>query len=140
VPTGYATAVFTHAFHNSFSSLVGGFEGFAMGSLLDWLGWLVMAMFIIYMIARERALLKRQLREEVASGVVSAGQYEKALSPLTMSTALLTGGPAAARFYRLCGELAHKKEELLNFGDENGNKARVQALRGQLAALSLTLR
>jgi RsiW-degrading membrane proteinase PrsW (M82 family) len=139
-PTGYALAVFAHAFHNSFGSLVGGFEGFAMGSLIDWLGWLVMAAFIVYMIVRERALLKRQLKEEMSSGVVSAGQYERALSPLTMSTALITGGPTAARFYRLCGELAHKKDQLLNFGDEKGNGARVQALRSELAALSPILR
>lgn len=137
---GYAMAVLTHAFHNSFGSLVGGLEGFAVGSMLDWFGWALMAAFIVYMISRERALLKRQLKDEVTGGVVSAGQYSRALSPLTMSTAFLTGGAAAARFYRLCGELAHKKEELANFGNEGGNEARVQVLRGQLAELSPTIR
>ncbi len=50
VPLGYAFAVFAHAFHNSFSSLVGGLEGFALGSLIDWFGWFVMALFIMFMI------------------------------------------------------------------------------------------
>ena len=51
---GYAMAVFTHGFHNSFSSLIGGMEGFALGSLLDWFGWFLMAVFIVFMIVRER--------------------------------------------------------------------------------------
>jgi protease PrsW len=133
--TGYACAVLTHAFHNTFSDLVGGPEGFALGSLLDWFGWSLMALFILFMILRERGLLQRQLKEEVAAGVISQTQYDRALAPLTMSTAYFTGGISAARFYRLCGELAHKKEQLLKFGDEQGNTALVHALRGQLAAL-----
>jgi RsiW-degrading membrane proteinase PrsW (M82 family) len=140
VASGYAMAVFAHAFHNSFGSLVGGFEGFALGSIVDWFGWFLMAMFILYMIMRERGLLKRQLEGEAANGIISRAQYEKALSPFTMSTSFLTGGAAASRFYRLCGELAHKKEQLANLGDETGNEARVQSLRNELAALAPTLR
>ncbi len=133
--TGYAVAVFTHAFHNSFGSFLGGLEGFALGSLMDWFGWLLMGVFILFMIARERGLLQRQLRDEVPLGVMSAAQYGRALSPWTMSLAFLRGGAAAARFYRLCGELAHKKEQLMRLGDEQGNAAAIQTLRGELAAL-----
>jgi RsiW-degrading membrane proteinase PrsW (M82 family) len=133
--TGYACAVLAHAFHNTFSDLIGGTEGFALGSLLDWFGWSLMGLFILFMILRERGLLQRQLKEEVAGGVISQMQYDRALAPLTMSTAYLTGGTSAARFYRLCGELAHKKEQLLKFGDEQGNTALVSTLRGQLAEL-----
>jgi len=139
-PFGYALAVSAHAFHNSFGSLVGGLEGFALGSLTDWFGWFLMALFILYMIIRERGLLERQLRDEAANGVISRTQYRKALSPLTMSIAFISGGPAAARFYRLCGELGHKKEQLLNLGDERGNRAAVESLRTELAALAPTLR
>lgn len=134
--TGYAVAVFTHAFHNSFGMLVGGMGGFALGSLIDWFGWFLMGLFIAYMIVRERGLLQRQLKDEVPLGVMSEGQYNRALSPWTMSLALFRGGPAAARFYRLCGELAHKKEQLMRLGDEHGNAAMVTALRGELAALA----
>lgn len=136
IPTGYAFAVFTHAFHNSFGSMVGGFTGFALGSLIDWFGWFVMAVFIIYMIARERSLLQKQLMDEVSSGSISMAQYQKALSPFTMSTALFTGGPAASRFYRVCGELAHKKEQLSELGDEQGNAAIIQSLRSELMNLA----
>jgi len=138
--TGFTFAVCAHAFHNSFSSAIGGFEGFALGSLLDWFGWLLMAAFILFMIVRERGLLQRQLREGVTGGVLSTAQYARALSPLTMTLALLSGGPAAARFYRLCGELAHKKEQLMRFGDERGNAAIIAALRGEMADLSNRVR
>ena len=132
---GYLVAVLTHSFHNTFTDFVGGLEGFTLGSLIDWFGWSVMVLFIAYMILRERGLLKRQLNEEVAGGIISQSQYMRALSPLTMSTAYLTGGKSAAQFYRLCGELAHKKEQLLRFGDERGNTALIEALRSQLIVL-----
>ncbi len=140
LPMGYAFAVFTHAFHNSIGSIIGGLAGFAVGSLTDWLGWLIMAIFIVFMIARERRVLLSQLREEVASGVITPAQYRRALSPFTMSTALMTGGPKASRFYRICGELAYKKEELAKLGDEQGNASLVQSLRTELAALAPQVR
>jgi RsiW-degrading membrane proteinase PrsW (M82 family) len=140
IPAGYAFAVFTHAFHNSFGSMIGGLEGFALGSLIDWFGWFVMTVFIIFMISRERSLLKKQLREEVDSGSLSMAQYQKALSPFTMSTALFTGGRTATRFYQVCGELAHKKEQLSKLGNEGGNAAIVQSLRTELATLAPRVR
>ncbi len=140
VPMGYAFAVFAHAFHNSFGSLIGGLPGLALGSMIDWFGWFVMALFIIFLITRERQLLRVQLRDEVASGTISNAQYWKALSPLTISLALFQGGPKASRFYQACGELAHKKNELLKLGDEHGNTALVQSLRQELAALSPQVR
>ncbi len=136
IPIGFASAVFAHALHNSMGSLIGGMTGFALGSLAEWFGWFLMGLFIIFMIARERALLQDQLREEVASGTISSAQYQRALSPFTMSTAFLTGGAAASRFYQVCGELAHKKNQLLKLGDEGGNMALVQSLRAELAALA----
>ena len=140
VPMGYAFSVFAHAFHNSFSSLVGGLEGFALGSLIDWFGWFVMAIFIVFMIAREHGVMQRQLREEVSSGVISLAQYRRALSPFNMSTAFLRGGFTTSRFYRTCGELAYKKEELAKMGDESGNTAIIQSLRSELTQLSPRVR
>jgi RsiW-degrading membrane proteinase PrsW (M82 family) len=140
LPVGYAFAVFAHAFHNSFGSLIGGLAGFALGSLVDWLGWFIMAVFIISMIVRERRVLESQLREEVSSGTITTAQYRRALSPFTMSTALFTGGIQASRFYRVCGELAYKKEELAKLGDEHGNAALVQSLRSELATLAPQVR
>ena len=140
VPAGYSMAVFAHAIHNGFSSLLGGLTGFALGSVVDWFGWLVMGLFILFMIGRERHLLEVQLREEVAAGRMTSAQYQRALSPFTMSTAFLTGGATASRFYQVCGELAHKKEQLLKVGEEKGNAAIVQSLRTELAALAPRVR
>lgn len=140
VPMGYAAAVFTHAFHNTFSNLLGGLAGLALGSLIDWFGWFMMAIFIVFMIARERRLLQDHLRDEVTSGTISSAQYRRALSPLTMTTAFFQGGPKASRFYQVCGELAHKKEQLLKLGDEGGNAAIVQSLQNELASLAPQVR
>ncbi len=139
-PTGYAFAVFAHAFHNSFGSLIGGVAGFALGSLTDWFGWMIMAIFIVFMIRRERSVLKKQLAEEVTSGLISLAQYKNALSPFTMSIAFFIGGRAASRFYQVCGELAHKKDQLFKLGDEGGNTLLVQSLRRELATLAPQVR
>lgn len=134
-PLGLGVAITTHGFHNTFSGLVGGAGGFALGSLIDWAGWALMFGFILWMIGHERSIVVRQLREEVSLGIISQRQYQKALSPWTLTTAGLSGR-AASRFYHACGELAHKKEQLANHGDEGGNAAIVESLRRELAALA----
>jgi hypothetical protein len=45
-----------------------------------------------------------------------------------------------ARFFQVCGELAHKKEQLLKVGDEAGNTVILQDLRAELARLAPLLR
>jgi len=136
---GYVVAVSTHAFHNTFGSLIGGLEGLAMGTALDWFGWAIMLAFIIWMITHERKLLQKQLRDEVTSGLISPLQYQKALSPWTVSTAPFSGR-ATARFYQVCAELAHKKEQLHRHGNEQGNMAIIDSLRRELAALAPQVR
>jgi len=132
---GYGIAVFTHAFHNTFGGLVGGFGGFVAGLSLDWLGWILMFGFILWMIGHERNLLKKHLLEEVSRGLISQSQYQKSLSPWTLSTAGLSG-KASSKFYKTCGELAHKKEQFAKMGDEGGNAALIESLRSQLAQLA----
>lgn len=144
IPAGYATAVIVHAFHNTFGVLssVAGMDslaGFTLGTLLDWSGWFMMAIFIFIMIIRERGVMQRQLREEVGSGLISQGQYQRALSPVTMSTAIFSGF-AASRFYKTLGELAFKKEQYQKMGDEGGNLAVIEKLRGELKALAPQIR
>ena len=135
LPIGYACAVLAHSLHNSLAAFMGGVEGLALGTLLDWTSWFVMAVFVLFMIGRERAVMKEQLGEEVTSGLISPAQYQRAVSPFTMSTAFLSGGISAARFYQACGELAHKKEQLQRVGEESGNSAIIQTLRDQLVSL-----
>src|SRR6266496_5029933 len=52
VPAGYATAVMAHAFHNTFSGLIGGFGGFIAGTFIDYIGYGLMLIFVIWMITR----------------------------------------------------------------------------------------
>jgi hypothetical protein len=132
---GWTVAVLTHAFHNTFASLVGGLEGLAIGTFIDWSGWFFMLLFAVWMIMREGKLLPKHLQEEVTAGRLTAMQLQKASSPFSSMFAFLKG-KATARFYQVCGELAHKKEQYSLHGDEGGNLAMIESLRNELAALS----
>lgn len=132
---GFGVAVTAHAFHNTFGGLIGGFAGLAAGTFVDWIGWTFMLGFIIWMIANERNLVKNNLVSEVVSGAITQAQYQKALSPWTVSTAMLSGRNTS-RFYQLCGELAHKKEQVKKQGDEGGNLAIIEKLRAELTSLA----
>ena len=140
VPTGFAIAVTAHAFHNTFSGLIGGFEGLLAGTLVDYVGYAVMILFIIWMIVYERNVLKRHLHEEVTHGRISPRQYATATSffQTNAHVSALTSGTfrPTSRFYQVCGELAHKKEQLAKMGDESGNAKIIENLRAELAQLA----
>ena len=140
VPAGYTVAVLTHAFHNTFSSLIGGAGGFFAGLLADYLGYAIMLAFVIWMIFHERNLLKKNLREEVANGSISQKQYDTAISFFQTNahlTALTSGSfGSTRRFYQVLGELAHKKEQLTKVGDERVNTRIIEQLRGELVQLA----
>jgi RsiW-degrading membrane proteinase PrsW (M82 family) len=132
---GFGVAVTTHAFHNTFGGLIGGLGGLAAGTFVDWIGWTIMLGFIIWMINNERNLIKNNLQSEVVSGLISQAQYQKALSPWTVTTAMLSG-KVTARFFQVCGELSHKKEQYRKQGDESGNVVIIEKLRAELASLA----
>ncbi len=141
VPGGYIAAVAAHAFHNTFSGLIGGgWQGLAAGTLVDYMGYSVMLAFIIWMVITERNMLRRNLREEVTNGMISPQQYNTAASFFQTNTylAALNSGTlrATSRFYQVCGELAHKKEQLAKLGDEGGNRMIIEQLRAELAQLA----
>ena len=140
VPAGYTVAVLLHAFHNTFSSVIGGAGGFFLGIFADYVGYAFMLGFIIWIISRERNILKKQLAEEVASGAISQSQYNSAISFFQTGSHLsaLTSGRyrATSRFYQVCGELAHKKEQLATHGDEGGNIKLIEQLRSELVQLA----
>ncbi len=136
---GYGLAVTTHAFHNTFGGVIGGLEGLAAGTILDWIGWTIMLVFIVWIINHERNILKKHLQEEVTYGLITNAQYQKALSPWTLTTAGLSGR-SVSRFFQACGELAHKKDQLARLGDESGNRAIIESIRMELAALSPQVR
>jgi len=133
---GFGIAVTAHAFHNTFGDVIGGgLEGLAAGTFVDWTGWAFMLAFIVWMINNERNIVKNQLQSEVASGLISQIQYQKALSPWNMTIAGFSGR-ATARFYQVCGELAHKKQQLKKLGDESGNMIIIERLRTELSSLA----
>jgi RsiW-degrading membrane proteinase PrsW (M82 family) len=140
IPLGLMLAVATHAFHNTFSSLVGGNGGFLLGLAADYLGYALMALFIIWIIMHERNILKRQLSEEVQNGTISARQYFTAISLIQIRAYVnaLTSGSfkATARFYQVLAELAHKKEQLSKHGDESGNSKIIEQLRNEMRTLA----
>jgi RsiW-degrading membrane proteinase PrsW (M82 family) len=140
VPGGYSLAVLTHAFHNTFSGLIGGVEGLVAGTLVDYAGYAAMLAFIIWMIVNERNILRRNLEEEVTSGLISPSQYKRATAFFQTNAhlAALTSGTyrSTSRFYRVCGELAHKKEQLHKIGDEGGNTKIIEQLRTELMQLA----
>ena len=132
---GFGMAVTTHAFHNTFGGLIGGLGGLAAGTFVDWIGWTFMFGFIVWMISNERNIVKRHLHSEMIAGLISQSQYQKALSPWTVTTAGFSG-KTSARFYQVCGELSHKKEQIEKHGDESGNMAILDLLRKELALLA----
>ena len=140
VPTGYAAAVFTHAFHNTFSRLIGGFEGLVAGTFVDYVGYALMLAFIVWVVVYERNLLKRHLLEELQKGYISQSHYNSAISFFQTNahlSALLSGNYLkTARFYQVCGELAHKKEQYARLGDEQGNMGIIEKLRSELVTLA----
>lgn len=140
VPLGYAAAVLTHAFHNTFSGLIGGFSGLIAGTIVDYFGYALMLGFIIWMIVHERNILKRHLRDEVEKGTITQQQYDRAVSLFQTGAHLsaLSSGSflKTARFYQVCGELAHKKEQLSRLGEENGTTGIIEKLRSELVTLA----
>jgi protease PrsW len=132
---GFGMAILAHSFHNTFGGLIGGLEGLAAGTLMDWFGWGMMLLFAIWMIFNERKIMRNNLYTEMVSGLISPGQYQRALSPWTVTTAMLNGRNTA-RFYQVCGELAHKKEQVRKLGDEGGSLVIIERLRGELASLA----
>ena len=140
--TGFAMAMFTHAFHNSMANIpyFGEMTCF-VGSFLDWFGVLFMFIVIVWATWTEQRNLIHHLREEVQLGLISPAQYRTACSAGAQSLARLTSlfeghYRATSRFYQVCGELAHKKEQLLRVGDEGGNTALILHFRNELARLA----
>lgn len=140
IPGGYAVAVATHAFHNTFSSVVGGGSGFIIGLVADYFGYVFMLAFIIWIIAHERSILKRQLVEEVNSGAITSKQYNTAVSFFQTGVHLsaLSSGKfrTTSRFYQVLGKLAHKKEQSQKMGDEQSNLQVIENLRMELSQLA----
>ncbi len=139
---GWMLAISAHAFHNIISGLVSGLGGLVFSTFVDWSGWLVMLLFILWALSREQRWLVNQLREEVSLGTISPAQYRTACSAWAQSVARVKGMFSGSfkvtnRFYGLAADLAYKKQQRASLGEENGNSARIERLRGELSKLSM---
>ncbi len=138
---GWILAILAHSLHNTLTTFLGGIVGLAATSIVDWSGWVLMFIFVLWALHREQTWIVRQLREEVNLGVISPVQYKTACSSIAQTIArmqaLFSGKYlATSRFYQAAAELAFKKEQLADFGDENGNRALIERLRAELSLLS----
>jgi RsiW-degrading membrane proteinase PrsW (M82 family) len=138
---GIGMAMFTHAVHNTMATFLSGLGGLAIGTFVDWTGWFFMFLFIVWATWREQLYLKKFLIEEVKSGVITPAHYRTASSAWLQSFARLAAVfngrfRYTARFYQLCGELAHKKRQYVTLGDEAGDAAVIQKIRNELARLT----
>ena len=96
-----------------------------------------MFIFILLMANREKILQRKFLEEEMELGNISAAQYFTAQSTRLQVLAFFKGqGLTTIRFYQLCAELSHKKNQLDQLGDEDGNTLIIQNLRTRLKDLS----
>ncbi len=136
----WVIAVLAHSFHNTLAELLQGVSGMVFGTVLDWGGWFLMFLFILWMITQEQRSIAVNLLEEVSLGTLTETQYRTACSAWAMNSAqfnALTAGHyrQTSRFYQVCAELAHKKRQRANLGEEGGNTAMIERLRVELSNL-----
>lgn len=138
---GFGAAVFTHSMHNTLASLLPSSISISLGTMLDWSGWFLMLVFILWAIYRENRWIVEQLREEVTMEIITASHYQTACSAWAQSLArmrALVNGHyrLTSRFYQTCAELAFKKHQHATLGDEGGNSKIIQNLRAELSQLA----
>jgi len=139
---GFGMAMFAHSFHNTLAGipLFGDLTCF-VGSFMDWFGVFFMFIIIVWATWMEQRNIINHLREEVQLGIITIAQYRTASSAWMQAFARLTGMlsgrfTSTSRFYQVCGELAHKKQQLAKVGDEGGNSAIIERYRAELASLA----
>ena len=137
---GLAVGMFAHALHNTLASFLSGVGGLAIGTLVDWTGWLFMIGIIIWATVSEQNRLKKYLAAEVQAGTIPPALYRTASSSWRQTfarlTAIFTGKYfKTARFFQVCGEYALKRYQYDRLGDEGGNLAIIQKLRNEMVQL-----
>jgi RsiW-degrading membrane proteinase PrsW (M82 family) len=138
---GWAMAIFTHGFHNTMAVILSGWGGLLVGTAIDWTGWLFMFGIIIWATWRERQYIKKFLAAEVQVNMITPALYRTATSTwrqmFARINAIFTGKyRQTARFYQVCGEYAHKRQQYARLGDEGGNLAIIQKLRTEMTQLA----
>jgi RsiW-degrading membrane proteinase PrsW (M82 family) len=140
---GVALATGVHLAHNALSS-----AGLCLLSLIvDWAGVLVVLVMVALSWRREAEWMRDYLRQEVTLGVLSEPLYEAVITRGHRYRAMMRlwqreGVHKAQLFMRLAGnaaELAQKKHQLAQMGEESGNSAIIAQLRQRLLQARLLL-
>jgi RsiW-degrading membrane proteinase PrsW (M82 family) len=141
---GLGAAITFHAIHNLGASLVEASCLTIMFSIVaDWGGVLVVAVIALMTARQEQRCIAAELRDEVASGTLSAREYKTLQSHrqrfATRWRALRARDWRAwrqwGRLFQLAADLAFKKHQFRTLGDERGNAARIAHLRGEIVIL-----
>jgi RsiW-degrading membrane proteinase PrsW (M82 family) len=143
-PFGLGLAIAFHAIHNIGASLAElSCLAVLLSFLADWGGVLVVFVVILLTAQQEKKWITQELREEVASGVLSQVDYTLTVSYQRRFVArweALLGQSwqrwrQLGRLFHLATELAFKKYQLRTAGDGEGTRAAIARLRNQIAAL-----
>jgi protease PrsW len=141
---GLLCAVLAHALHNLFLQLD---DLCVLSFVTDWAGVVVVLIVAMIALRGERGWVVTHLADEVSSGVLSSAQVEIITSrrrrwqqPLQ---SLASGEVQRARAWRqllqAATELALKKHQRAQMGEEDGNQAAIVALRKRILRLRHTL-
>ncbi len=141
---GLFLAITAHAIHNGGMTLATSSCLWPLFSVLsDWGGVLTVFVIIIIATFQERRWLKAYLPEEVGLGILTQAECRIVCSYLERLSeragALFSGNFGRwwrlGKFYQTATELAFKKHQLAALGDERGNRALIERLRGQLLTM-----
>lgn len=137
---GWALAVFFHLSHNLLAFFSNG-EGLVFW---DWSGYIGLLILMVFLINREQSWMKTYLTDERDLKLITSPQYETACSAWRQSLSVLRGlfqgnQTIQRRFYQTCGDLMHKKRQLVRMGEGTGAALEIQSLQKQLVLLSKTL-
>jgi RsiW-degrading membrane proteinase PrsW (M82 family) len=139
---GWGLAVFVHFLHNTLAVFATDLESLVLVYVVDWSGWLLMALVGLAALLRERSWIRSQLLEEVNNGLITQAQYHIATSRLRRSRAQWRSHGRSQkqltkRFYTLCTELAFKKQQYLRVGETQSNPMElIEQMRAELRELS----
>lgn len=143
---GLLAAVFTHSMHNTLFPILTGLNiphGHLLASQIDWLGWVSMLVFIFFMINREKKILTIYLLDEEKYQTLLPEMFTAAVSKKIQrqlihqakSKSLLLS-KSLKRYFQLCAELAHKKNQYQKLGNEQQNNEIIMATRNSIIELN----
>jgi RsiW-degrading membrane proteinase PrsW (M82 family) len=138
---GWSVAVLTHFMHNLFSSILYSQQGRIFTTIWDWTGYIGLLLLILFLINREQQWMREYLAPEHTQHLLTKDQYKIACSSWRQSLVFLQarfkGNYKKIRhFYQSCGDLMHKKRQLILHGDELGTSLEIQRLRSELHRLA----